>query len=162
MTLSTTHSNHLGVDPDDAQHAYSRRFGALTDEQLFDLAAAVISIPKQEPANSFVLHAPLELLARRALLRFVPPDRRAAVRERMIWVAAKYEGASAPIEPPAEPSFDSPAAAVGALLDATQHQDVAGVDSAASWLGIHASTDEVMALAESIIDDLAAAGRANI
>ena len=45
----------------------------LSDEQLFDVAARVVSVPKQEPADSFILHAPLELLARRALLRSVRP-----------------------------------------------------------------------------------------
>lgn len=45
--------------------------GAWTDAQLIAAVAAVVSRPKVAPATSFVLHAPLELLARALLL---PPS----------------------------------------------------------------------------------------
>ena len=49
----------------------------MTDADLIAACAAVIDVPKQAPPNSFVLHAPLELLARAILLPRVP-ERRAA------------------------------------------------------------------------------------
>ncbi|MBY0279788.1 hypothetical protein K2Z84_31010, partial [Candidatus Binatia bacterium] len=39
---------------------------ASSDAQLCDEVAARVARPKQAPADSFVLHAPLELLARMA------------------------------------------------------------------------------------------------
>ena len=46
-----------------------------SDARLCDAAAARIARPKRAPADSFVLHAPLELLARMALLPLVRPRR---------------------------------------------------------------------------------------
>ena len=159
----TTPPHRFDVDPDDIHAEYERRdCAALSDEQVFDLAAEVVSIPKQEPASSFILHAPLELLARRALLRGVAPDRRAAVRERILWVAATYERAAEAVEPAPHRTYDAPAAARAAIAAATAAQDLDGVDAAARWLGRNASTDDVMALSPSILDSLAAAGHASI
>ena len=163
MTLSAPPFAPLGIDPDDVAAAYrARGLDSLSDEQLFSLAANVVSIPKREPANSFILHAPLELLARRALLHYVAPDRRAAVRQQIVRVAALYERAAEPIEPTADASFASPAAARAAFADAAAAKDLDGVDTAASWLGRHATSDDVLALAGTTVDSLAAAGHANI
>jgi hypothetical protein len=152
-----------GIDPVDIDGEYERRrVGERSDEQLFDAAAAVIARPKVDPANSFILHAPLELLARRALLRLVPPDRRENVRKRILWVAATYERAGEPCAPTSPLEFESPLAARSALLDATREKDLDRVDAAASWLARHASTDDVMAVAGSTVDSLAAAGHASI
>src|SRR3954464_12931084 len=90
----------LGVEPEDVHGAYERAgFAELSDAQLFDRAAAVVAVPRRSAANSFVLHAPLELMARRLLLPLVPPARRRAARERMLCVAAQYEHAGAPLPP---------------------------------------------------------------
>ena len=62
----------------------------LSDDQVFDHAVSLVSRPKSAPANSFELHAPLELLARRILLDRVEPGRREAARERITWVADTY------------------------------------------------------------------------
>src|SRR6266576_3426782 len=104
MTLSALPFAPLGIDPDAAAYR-ARGLDALSDEQLFSLAANVVSVPKRDPANSFILHAPLELLARRALLHYVAPDRRAAVRQQIVRVAALYERAAEPVEPTAASSF---------------------------------------------------------
>ncbi len=162
MNLAAPPGSRIGIDPDDVHAAYDARYADLTDEQVFDLTARVVSIPKREPANSFVLHAPLELLARRSLLRLVPPDRRNAVRERMLWVAATYERAGEPVEHPGGVAFASPAAARSALGDAIRRNDLDAVDAAASWLGRHATADEVLALADAVVDSLAAAGHGSI
>src|SRR5512135_3680593 len=112
----TAPPTRLEIDPDDVGSGYrARGFDALSDEQLFAVAARVVSIPKREPADSFVLHAPLELLARRALLQAVEPDRRTAVREQIIRVAARYERAAQPVDTSGDASFASPAAAGAAL-----------------------------------------------
>jgi hypothetical protein len=62
----------------------------LSDDEVFEQAARLVSRPKAAPANSFELHAPLELLARRILLDRVDPGRREAARGRISWVADKY------------------------------------------------------------------------
>ena len=123
---------------------------------------AVVSIPKRDPANSFILHAPLELLARRALLHYVAPDRRDAVREQIVRVAALYERAAEPIEARNDASFASPAAAGAALAGAVAAKDLDAVDAAAAWLGRCATADDVLALADTTVASLAAAGHANI
>jgi len=152
-----------GFDADDVDGEYRRRhLGELSDDQLFAIAARVVARPKQDRATSFILHAPLELLARRALLRLVPADRRDGVRKRMVWVAATYERAGHRLEPVASRTFESPAAARSALVHATGEKDLDVVDAAAWWLCRHASTDDVMALAPSTVTSLAAAGHASI
>src|SRR5438132_10313036 len=116
MNLTALPAYPLGIDPDDVSAAYrARGLDALSDERLFSLAARAVSIPKRAAADSFILHAPLELLARRALLHYVAPGRRTAVREQIVRVAAQYERAAEPVEPDARRSFASPAAARAAF-----------------------------------------------
>ncbi len=153
----------LGIDPADVGAAYvARGLDALSDEQLFATVARIVAVPKQDPANSFVLHAPLELLARRALLRYVAPERRVGIREQLVRVAALYEHAGEPVEPGPDASFASPAAARAAVAEALAAKDLAGADAAAGWLGRRASADDVLALAGAAVGSLAAAGHANI
>jgi len=152
-----------GIDPDDVDGEYRRRhLGELSDEQLFDVTAEVVARPRFDRATSFVLHAPLELLARRALLRVVPPEGREGVRRRMVWVAATYERAGDPLEPGTCREFESPAAARSVLLHATRDADLDLVDGAALWLSRHGSAADVMAVGESTLSSLAAAGHASI
>jgi hypothetical protein len=66
----------------------------LSDDEVFDRAAVLVSRPKDAPANSFELHAPLELLARRILLDRVDPGRRELARQRIAWVAETYAQSS--------------------------------------------------------------------
>jgi len=163
MDLTASPATHLAIDPDDVAGGYrARGLDSLGDEQLFSLAARVVSIPKREPADSFILHAPLELIARRALLRYATPDRRTGVREQIVRVAALYERAADPVDAGARPSFASPAAACTAFADAAAAKDLDAVDAAAAWLGEHATTDDVMALADTTVASLGAAGHANI
>jgi hypothetical protein len=67
-----------------------------TDTDLIAECAAVIDVPKAAPPDSFVLHAPLELLARALLLERVPDAARADARARLLWLAEKYDAAGAP------------------------------------------------------------------
>src|SRR4051812_19949483 len=59
-------------------------------------AAEVVAVPTGAPAASFVLHAPLGLLARVGLLRAVRPDAREQARQRIVWLAATYAAAGPP------------------------------------------------------------------
>jgi hypothetical protein len=77
-------------------------------------------------------------------------------------VAALYERAAEPVEPTADASFASPAAARAALAEAAAAKDLDAVDAAAVWLGRHATSDDVLALAGTTLASLAAAGHANI
>jgi hypothetical protein len=69
-----------------------------SDDEVFEQAARLVSLPKAAPANSFELHAPLELLARRILLDRVDARRRDAARQRISWVAETYAQSSATAE----------------------------------------------------------------
>ena len=100
MHLAPTPEPILSLDPDDLDAGYARLgLADLSDEQCFELAAAAVAVPSRDGANSFILHAPLELLARRALLAHVPPARRDPIRRRMLWVATTYEHAADPVVP---------------------------------------------------------------
>src|SRR5215204_3597102 len=68
----------------------ARPFASWSDAELTDAVASVISRPKREAADSFVLHAPLELLARTALLPLVEARGRDLARRRMLWLGATY------------------------------------------------------------------------
>ena len=163
MHSSTRIDGALRIDPDDIHDEYDRAaFDELSDAQLFDRAAGVVSVPRQEEANSFVLHAPLELMARRLLLPLVPARLRRAARERLIWVAARYEHAGDPVESVSKVVYESPGVARQALLAAVSEGDLERVDDAASQFLDHATVDEAMTLAEPTIDMLSAAGHAPI
>src|SRR3954469_21821588 len=70
-----------------------------TDADLIASCAAVIDVPKAAPPDSFLLHAPLELLARAILLDRVPSEVRPLARERLQWLADKYAAAGPGMDP---------------------------------------------------------------
>jgi hypothetical protein len=76
-----------------------------TDAELIASCATVIDVPKAVPPDSFMLHAPLELLARAILLERAPSGTRVLARERLQWLADKY-AAAAPSADPAPPAAD--------------------------------------------------------
>lgn len=126
-------------------------------------AADRIAVPRQAPANSFVLHAPLELLARTALLPYVDAANREHARERITEVVTSF-GSFEPAEFPARNrTFAGVDDAVGHLVDAMHANDLGAADEAADWLGTHLSPVELStALADSILGSLAAAAHAPI
>src|SRR5690349_9980585 len=73
----------------------------MTDLDLVAACAAALDVPKADPPSSFVLHAPLELLARALLLDHVAPDQRDAARDRLRWLVDQYEAAGASATEPA-------------------------------------------------------------
>ena len=80
------------IAPGGVADAYGARdLASLSDAELCEGVAGLLAVPRRAPADSFVLHAPLELLARTALLPLVhpasrerasPPDRLAGRRVR--------------------------------------------------------------------------------
>ena len=82
------------LDPGETDTAYDHLgLAALTDHALVSACATVIDRPKTAPPDSFVLHAPLELMARAGLLARVSPEGRDAARRRLVWLAATYAAA---------------------------------------------------------------------
>ena len=160
---STRIDGDLHIDPDDIHDEYDRAgFDDLSDARLFDRAAGVVSLPRQEEANSFVLHAPLELMARRLLLPLVPPRLRRAARERLIWVAARYEQAGEPVEPARQGPLRVARRRTARAARRTRRRRPRPGRRRASQFLDDATVDEVMTLAEPTIDMLSAAGHAPI
>src|SRR4051794_18634216 len=75
-----------------------------SDAGLVAACAAVIDIPKAAEPDSFVLHAPLELLARAVLLERVRDEVREPAKARIRWLADKYEAAGPSADPVPEPA----------------------------------------------------------
>jgi hypothetical protein len=133
-----------------------------TDRALVAAVAAAITSPKISASSSFILHAPLELLARATLLRHVPAAVKPKARRRLAELAARYAQAGDAVAAP-EMTLADKAAAFAALRVALQEGDVDGADSAATSLAALATAHEIRA---ALIDDIApmlgAAGHAPI
>ncbi len=83
-----------GLAPQEVPDGYrARGLDGLSDGALVELVAGAVVRPKQAAADSFVLHAPLELLARSALLPLVEPASRLRARQRLVWLGATYQAA---------------------------------------------------------------------
>src|SRR5688572_901962 len=138
----------------------------LDDHRLVEFAAGLIGIPRREPTpglDSFVLHAPLELLARAALLPHVAPAGRARARKRIVVLAERYDAAGPSVGHPPHADFADAEAAAGGLAAAVDAEDGAAIDAAAAWLGDHTRPHELVSLlAPVMLDRLSAAGHANI
>ncbi len=107
---------HTSSSTSSASDEYARRgLTDRSDDALLELAATVVSRPKAVPADSFRLHAPLELLARRALLGLVDPARREDVRRHLIGLAAAYARSEEP-DPSADHTSPLPALSGDAIV----------------------------------------------
>src|SRR4051812_25872451 len=156
-------------NPPDADHAAdSQPAAGLSDARLSDAAlvtevATMLTPPRQEPADSFVLHAPLELIARSALLPYIRPAARHEARRRLVDLADGYRSASPPVTPPPAQTFADTRAATARLIAAIDRGELDDVDAVASWLGQAASAAELRTLlAEALIPRLGAAAHAPI
>ncbi len=126
-------------------------------------AIDTISVPKAEPADSFVLHAPLELAARIGILERLDPGDRTAALHRIEALTGEYEDAGAPVSTPPNGRWADLEDATADLVAALALGDLDGVDAAAVWLGRHVDAVEArQALGASIVTSLAAAGHAPI
>ncbi len=135
----------------------------LTDAQLTDAVADRLAHPKADGVTSFTLHAPLELLARTALIPFVEPDAREAARDRLAWLGEAYRDAGEEVDEPAARAYDDLATATDHLTGAVNAGDIDDADAAAAWLAAHATpVDLARLLADDVIPRLSAAGHGSI
>ena len=133
------------------------------DRSLIRAVADVISVPKAAPADSFILHAPLELLARALLLPLVHPSARDDARARLEWLATTYERAADPLDESAPADASSSDDAARRFVSALSAGELDDVDRLAQWLGTHLTAIELQhALAEPVAASLAAAAHGSI
>jgi hypothetical protein len=134
---------------------------ALSDAQLVRATAEAIGRPKKDCNNSFTLHAPMELLARAALLPLTPLAIRDSVRCRIAAIAAEYaEGDE--IEAPLT-SFNGQTHAEETLLGALRNADPGLADAAFTFLAKRVSILAIRALiADEIAPSLGAAAHVPI
>jgi hypothetical protein len=134
-----------------------------SDARLGDEVAARVARPKRAPADSFVLHAPLELLARMALLPLVRPDARGAARERLAALGTQYAAAGDEVGEPCDRAYDRAEHAAAELVAAIAAGEEDDADAAAAWLAAHLDAESlVRALADDVVPRLAAAAHGSI
>lgn len=142
MTILTD----VAFDPSDAWTAYrDGHLEELSDQQLVSWSARHLAVPREAAADSFILHAPLELAARAALLPFVRPAARELARVRLVTLTAGFHRWGPPVDPPAA-TFDSIDAASASLVDAMAAGELDDIDTAASFLGRHADARQLRRL----------------
>lgn len=136
-----------------------------SDTELVNAVAAAISVPRRDPADSFVLHAPLELTARAALLPYVATNRRAEARSHIVRMAKEFDDFGPGIDEPVvvHPPFATAADATSALGDAMQHADLERADEIAAWMGTNLDPSTLRScLADVVAPSLAAAAHGSI
>jgi hypothetical protein len=133
------------------------------DRRLIAEVGELIAVPKAAPADSFVLHASLELIARAGLLPSVRPTDRPGARDRVHGLAAEYAAAGDPVEPPTAVEVESVEDGVSRLVAAMDAGELDDVDRLALWVGTHATPTELrQLLAQPVAASLAAAAHASI
>lgn len=133
------------------------------DSKLLQWAASIVGVPKAAPADSFALHAPLELMARALLLPMAAAEAREGARERLVQMVDAYLSAAPGVPDPRPVSHDSVADGMAALIASMQASDLDDVDRHASWLGSHASVSELRrGLGAAVAPSLAAAAHGTI
>src|ERR1700675_111918 len=134
-----------------------------SDARLVADVGEVLAVPRADPADSFVLHAPLEVVARAALLPFVQPVHRELARGRITAIASEFEEFGPPVSEPVADSYDSIEAGAAHLVAAIDRGELGDIDRVATWLGRAASAAELQVLLSAdIVKRLAAAAHAPI
>ncbi len=131
------------LDPDDIADAWTaRHLDRLTDAELLRAACQLLSIPRDDTANSFTLHAPLELMARAELLRSVSAHRREPARQRIVHIAATWSTTGSPTETGDGTAHDDPP--LHALTEALRHGDPETADRAVVSLCACRDQDQIV------------------
>ena len=135
-----------------------------TDDELIAFVGTAIARPKVAPADSFVLHAPLEVLARTLLLRRVAPADRGEARRRLFRVATTYAGAGEELPDPDERRLDlAPAELAVRLISALEAGELDDIDRYSAAVATRADADALRRLlAATITRSLAAAAHGSI
>ncbi|HEY8215618.1 MAG TPA: hypothetical protein VIH82_00690 [Acidimicrobiia bacterium] len=134
-----------------------------SDAELVATVGDVVQRPRVEPADSFVLHAPLELAARSALLPWVARPARDEARDRLRALATAYARAGDPLAAPRLRTFASPEDATVRLVAAIDAGDLDEVDATAAWIGRAVAPTQLRSLlAAELAPRLAAAAHAPI
>jgi hypothetical protein len=126
-----------------------------------DAVFAVLSTPPERAADSFVLHAPLELAARSSLLGLASEEARPGIVRRIEAIGVDWAAYSPPLHDPAGPLDDAdPEAALRAAADAG---DVLAADAAYAHLCRTTAPGRVLdLLARLTLDRLGGAAHASI
>jgi hypothetical protein len=121
------------VQPNQQLHQLITDLASLSDRDLTTTVLESLTSPPAADADSFVLHAPLELMARAELLPSVEPSHRDEARQRIVDIADEW-ARHTPHEPPptTRPTLSLPEAiAAGdlaeadrALVDLATHQTI--------------------------------------
>lgn len=152
------------LDPADIVDQYHRRgLDDLDDATLLAAVAGVVAVPRWSPPDSFILHAPLEVLARTALLQHCSPAVRSKARQRLVWVAARYEHADR-AAPPASgrPPTDQRDAA-RRLVAAIEAGELDDAQRLGAWLGADADPAQLARLVgDTVVPALGAAAHGPI
>lgn len=135
-----------------------------SDVAVVEATAMHLTAPRADEPDSFVLHAPLELLARAALLPHASPDVRARAHDRIASIARRFDDfgpAAAEVDDPG--GFATPADATAALVEALTTGDLDGAAGAGRFLGRTLDADDLAAaVARTIAPSLAAAAHGPI
>ena len=146
--------------PDDAWARCS--LATASDEILIRSVAASIACPKVQINSSFLLHAPLELLARAWLLQYLPAYRREDARRRIAEIAVRYAAGGLEIESKPK-EYSSVERALLDLSAALRAGDAEAVDSGFLFLLPRITANDFRAaFGEEILPFLGAAAHAPI
>ncbi len=133
-----------------------------SDADLVDRVATVLTRPRADAPDSFVLHAPLELLARAALLPHVSPDVRDRAREQILSIATRFE-AFGPSAELGDHLFRHWGEATEALTIALAEGDLDTAGAAGRFLGRTLDPYQlVQSLGDHLVPSLAAAAHGPI
>jgi hypothetical protein len=133
-----------------------------SDAELIAAAVSQLAAPIRAVTSSFQLHAPLELLARAALLPRVEPRAREPARQRIAEIVVRFVAETEPAPRPAR-AFHATARAGDALLDAVTTGDADAADAALAYLLDHEPASATFArLRPGLVDHLGAAAHAPI
>lgn len=151
-----------GIEPSDLRGEYAQRgIDEWPDARLAAAVADIVSVPRRGRSNSFVLHAPLELAARAALLPRVAPPHRELARLHLLAVAVQYEAFGPPLGVPAtkDLTVNDPAARVAEAIAAADEEESV---RAARALAVEPPSEIIRCLTDVVAPLTAAAGHAPI
>lgn len=157
------------MDPDRLlRRASDLAISEWSDTDLVRYVADRVRVPRRDRADSFVLHAPLEVLARAALLPWVAPIGKDRARLRLLALLAQYEDAAAADLPDPIDGHDAtfvadPDAAARDLAAALGTGDLERADVAAAALAAgHDPSVWARRVGAELLPHLAAAAHAPI